>query len=235
MPIARRSPARCGLSRRRCSAADAWPHGRRGSPPGSSWSRSARCRDGRQRAPRELGLRGGRAGVDRAAARSRSRRGRRLGDGARRPVSSGTKAKVKAIPLLVKRMRSMSATKTFGPAVPAASSQTRALTTPFWPSGHSSSVLERLAAVVAERRVLRQLDLRSTSTSRPVWPKKSLSRALRPVVAVWNGWMWITPSWWVWMPPGSGVDSHAEVGQVLVTDVDAVRGVPVVARLACRC
>ena len=41
-------------------------------------------------------------------------------------------------------------------------------------------------------------------TSRPVCPKKSLSRALRPVVAVWNGWMWMTPSWCVWIPPGSG-------------------------------
>ena len=42
------------------------------------------------------------------------------------------------MPLFVNRIRSMSATKTLGPAVPAASFQTRALTTPFLPSGHLS-------------------------------------------------------------------------------------------------
>jgi len=54
---------------------------------------------------------------------------------------SGTKAKEMAMPLFVNRIRSMSATKTLGPAVPAASFHTRALTTPFLPSGHLSPFL----------------------------------------------------------------------------------------------
>ena len=46
-----------------------------------------------------------------------------------------------------------------------------------------------------------------------------------------NGWMWITPSPWVWMPSGSAALRRLQLGRVmtLVADVDAVGGVPVVA------
>ena len=118
--------------------------------------------------------------------------------------SSGTNAKANAMPLLLKRIRAKSATNTFGPAVPAASVPDQGLDRrPSWPSGHLSPFSNVLPLLSPSAGSVGS-SIFAEDTSSPVCAKKSLSRALRPVVAVWNGWMWMTPSWWVWMPPGSG-------------------------------
>ena len=67
----------------------------------------------------------------------------------------------------------------------------------------------------------------------PVWSKKRDILAPSPAARVANGWMWMRPSWWVWMPRTSSPTS-VDRRLLLTTDVDGEGGVPVVGRLAGR-
>ncbi len=70
----------------------------------------------------------------------------------------------------------------------------------------------------------------------PTWSRNRPRVALRPAALSVNGWMWINPSPWVWMPRASCVASvkgaryspGASAGAATVVDVGAVVDVVVV-------
>ena len=94
---------------------------------------------------------------------------------------------------------------------------------PALPSGSRLAVLVGAAVVGQHELVVRELHAVLSKNTCRAW------RSCRPCSEL-NGWMWITPSPWVWMPERVGAFGSApcDGGDELVADVDAVGGVPVV-------
>ena len=80
--------------------------------------------------------------------------------------------------------------------------QTYIATRPFSFLPSSSSHSSPLALVVPSGRVNSP-----SPSSMPVCSANTENVAFSPAAPPTNGWMWIRPSWWVWMPLVSGPES----------------------------